>query len=98
MTALPTEIRQPLAHTVRLTEDLLVVDLLDGRVLSVPLAWFPRLLAGTEAERAVWRLIGRGEGIHWPELDEDVSVAGLLAGHPSAESQQSLGRWLAQRA
>jgi len=97
MTAPPTEIRQPLAHGVRLTEDLLVVDLLDGRVLSVPLAWFPRLLAGTEAERDSWRLVGRGEGIHWPELDEDVSVAGILAGHPSTESQESLGRWLARR-
>jgi hypothetical protein len=78
--------------------DLLVVELLDGRVLSVPLAWFPRLVAGTAKERDNWRLVGRGEGIHWPDLDEDISVASLLAGHASTESQASLKRWLDTRA
>jgi hypothetical protein len=83
---------------VQVRDDLLVVELLDGRVLSVPLAWFPRLAAGDPTERANWRLVGRGEGIHWPDLDEDISVAGLLAGHASAESQASLKRWLSSRA
>jgi len=63
----------------------------------VPLAWYPRLLHGTPAERDRWRLIGRGEGIHWPELDDDISVEGLLAGRPSGESQRSFARWLAGR-
>jgi hypothetical protein len=98
MTTSPVELRPPWAQGVQITEDLLVVELLDARVLSVPLAWFPRLLAGTAAERANWRLVGRGEGIHWPDLDEDISIAGLFAGHASTESQQSLKRWLGTRA
>ena len=98
MTTSPIELRPPWAQTVQVTEDLLVVELLDGRVVSVPLAWFPRLLASTAPERANWRLVGRGEGIHWPALDEDISVASLLAGHASTESQQSLKRWLGTRA
>ena len=89
--------RAPLATGARVTEDALVVDLDDGRTLSVPLAWYPRLLHGTPAERTEWRLIGRGDGLHWPALDEDISVAGLLAGRPSAESPRSLERWLAGR-
>ena len=90
--------RAPLATGARVTEDALVVDLDDGRTLSVPLAWYPRLLHGTAPEREEWRLVGRGDGLHWPALDEDVSVAGLLAGRPSGESPQSLARWLAGRA
>jgi hypothetical protein len=82
---------------VSVTEDSLVVDLVDGRTLSVPLAWYPRLLHGTPQERANWRLIGRGEGIHWPDLDEDLSVEGLLAGRPSGESQRSFACWLEGR-
>ena len=78
-------------------EDRLVVDLSDGRTLLVPLAWFPRLLEGTAAERRRWRLIGDGEGIHWPDLDEDISVQGLLSGCRSGESPQSLRKWLATR-
>jgi hypothetical protein len=89
--------RPPLATGARVTEDALVVDLDDGRTLSVPLAWYPRLLHGTAAERTEWRLVGRGDGLHWPALDEDISVAGLLAGRPSAESPRSLERWLAGR-
>jgi hypothetical protein len=80
-----------------MTDDSLVVDLSDGRTLSVPIAWFPRLLHATLAERRNWRLIGRGEGIHWPELDEDISIEGLIAGRRSGESPQSLKRWLDQR-
>ncbi|MCP5518708.1 MAG: DUF2442 domain-containing protein [Verrucomicrobiales bacterium] len=83
---------------VAVTADALCVELSDGRSLSVPLAWFPRLLHGTPAERGQWELIGRGSGIHWPALDEDVSLKGLLAGRSSAESQPSLERWLASRA
>ena len=90
--------RAPLATGARVTEDALVVDLDDGRTLSVPLAWYPRLLHGTAAERAEWRVIGRGDGLHWPSLDEDISVAALLAGRASAENPRSLERWLAGRA
>ena len=85
------------AQRVEITEDALVVELVDGRTLTVPLAWYPRLAHGRPAERANWRLIGRGEGIHWPDLDEDISVEGLLAGRRSGESQASLTRWLAAR-
>jgi hypothetical protein len=87
----------PFAQDVRVSEDSLTVDLSDGRSLSVPLAWFPRLIHGSDSERANWRLVGRGDGIHWPDLDEDISVAGLLAGKPSSETQDSLARWLSHR-
>lgn len=86
-----------MAQQITVTEDTLVVDLVDGRTVSVPLLWYPRLAHGTPTERANWRLIGRGEGIHWPGLDEDISVAGLLAGRPSGETQTSLRRWLESR-
>jgi len=97
MTSSLTEIAVPAATNVGVTEDTLTVDLSDGRTISVPLAWYPRLAHGTPEERVKWRLIGRGEGIHWPELDEDISVEGLIAGKPSGESQASLARWIAQR-
>lgn len=97
MTISAVEIQVPNAERVTLTEDTLTVDLSDGRTISAPLAWFPRLLhAGTE-ERKNWRLIGRGQGIHWEELDEDISVEGLLAGRPSGESQASFKKWLENR-
>ena len=82
---------------VTVTDDALAVDLVDGRTLVVPLGWYPRLLHGTRQERNHWRLIGRGVGIHWPDLDEDISVEGLLAGKPSGESQRSFKRWLENR-
>jgi hypothetical protein len=85
------------AQQVLVTEDSLTVDLVDGRTISVPLAWYPRLFHGTPQERRNWRLIGQGEGIHWPDLDEDISVENLLAGKPSGESQRSLKRWLEGR-
>jgi hypothetical protein len=97
MTILANEIEVPAAVDVLISDDTLSVELADGRTLSVPLAWFPRLLHGAPAERADWRLIGRGQGVHWAALDEDISVEGLLAGQPSQESQQSLGRWLHER-
>ena len=87
----------PLATEVSVTEETLVVELLDGRTLTVPIGWFPRLRHGTHEDRAAWRMIGRGEGIHWETLDEDISVDGLVAGRGSAESQVSLKRWLTTR-
>ncbi len=86
------------ARNATITEEVLTVELDDGRVISVPLAWYPRLLHGTPGERANWRLIGNGEGIHWPDLDEDISVENLVLGKPSGESQRSLKRWLEARA
>lgn len=87
----------PSAQDVKVTDDTLSVDLGDGRTISVPLAWFPRLVNGTPKERNNWRLIGRGEGIHWEDLDEDISIEGLLAGHASGESQASFKKWLDKR-
>jgi Protein of unknown function (DUF2442) len=86
------------AISVQVSDDTLAVDLADGRTIAAPLAWYPRLVHGTAVERASWRLIAGGRGIHWPALDEDISVANLLAGHPSAESQSSFKKWLASRA
>jgi hypothetical protein len=85
------------ALQVTVTEDTLTVDLEDGRSISVPVGWYPRLLSATAEERANWRLIGQGEGIHWPDLDEDVSVENLLTGKSSGESQRSFKRWLEGR-
>lgn len=73
---------------VSFTADSLVVALKDGRVISVPLTWYPRLLKATEAQRNNWRLIGPGYGIHWPDLDEDLSTEGLLRGAPSPEARR----------
>jgi hypothetical protein len=98
MTISAVDIGVPTVESLGITDDTLSVELSDGRSLSVPLAWFPRLLHASREERCTWRLIGRGEGVHWPGLDEDISVAGLLAGKPSGESQESFKRWLAQRA
>lgn len=89
--------RQARAQTVNVTDEELIIELDDGRTISVPLVWFPRLLHGTPEERANWRLIGGGEGIHWPDLDEDIEVRHLLAGIPSQESSGSLQRWLQAR-
>jgi len=97
MTISPVEIEVPNAENVSVTEDSLSVDLSDGRTIAVPLAWFPRLLHATPEERKNWRLIGKGEGIHWKDIDEDISVEGLLAGRPSGESQESFKKWLNQR-
>jgi Protein of unknown function (DUF2442) len=92
-----TDARSVSATRVSVTDDTLAVDLSDGRSISVPLAWYPRLVHGTADERNRWRLIGAGQGIHWPDLDEDISVDNLLSGSPSAESQQSLKKWLGRR-
>ncbi len=85
------------ALRVTLTKDSLAVDLSDGRTVSVPLVWYPRLLHGSPRERNNWRLIAGGEGIHWPDLDEDLSVEGIILGRASGESQASLKRWLESR-
>ena len=86
------------AQNITITDDTLAVDLTDGRTISVPLVWYPRLVHGTETERNNWRFIGDKEGIHWPDLDEDISIENLLMGKPSGESQSSFKRWLEARA
>lgn len=97
MTTSAAKIDIPNAMNVMVTEDTLTVDLSDGRTISVPVAWFPRLLHATPEERKNWRLIGNGSGIHWHDLDEDISVENLLAGKQSGESQASFKKWLSQR-
>jgi hypothetical protein len=97
MSILAKELEAARAQQVTVTEDSLSVVLVDGRVISAPLAWYPRLYHGTSTERNRWRLIGQGEGISWPDLDEDISVVNLLAGRASGESQPSFKRWLEQR-
>ncbi len=97
MTTLAIDIHMASAQNVTITEDSLIVDLSDGRTVSVPITWFPRLLHGTPEERKNWRLIGDGEGIHWQDLDEDISVENLILGKPSGESQKSFKKWLEGR-
>jgi hypothetical protein len=94
MSTSTTELRGCEAIRVEVTDDTLRVELVDGRTVSVPLLWYPRLAHATPDERQHWRLIGRGEGIHWQGIDEDISVENLLAGKPSGESQRSFKRWL----
>jgi hypothetical protein len=96
MTTLVLE-TEPIAMHVTVTEDKLLVDLADGRSLGVPLAWYPRLVHGTPAERQHWQLLGDGYAIEWPDLDEHIGVEGLLAGRRSGESPQSFERWLTAR-
>ena len=88
------EIESPAAATVRVTDECLSADLVDGRTISVPIGWYPRLLHAMPEERDNWDLSGDGAHIHWPDLDEDISVEGLLAGWPSRETQESFSRWL----
>jgi hypothetical protein len=97
MSSSEVEIREARAAGVKVSDDSLSAELTDGRTIIVPLAWYPRLLHATPSERNSWRLIGGGRGIHWPEVDEDISVANLLAGQSSGESQSSLKNWLAKR-
>lgn len=97
MSTSPSEFQRPRADRVRVTRDSLVVDLADGRTLITPLSWCPRLLSATVSERRNWRLVAAGEGIHWPDLDEDISIEGLLAGSRSGESQTSFQHWLTKR-
>jgi len=97
MSTSAVELEIPDAIDVTVTEDTLSVELSDGRTILVPLDWYPRLTHAKEEERANWRIIGRGHGIHWEDIDEDISVEGLLAGKPSGESQSSFKKWLASR-
>ena len=89
-----TEISLTEATTVAVTEETLTAELSDGRTISVLLAWYPRLVHATPEERGNWELIGGGQGIHWSDLDEDISVENLLAGRKSGESQRSFKQWL----
>ena len=99
MTSLMVELLEiPKVQHVVITDDALTVDLSDGRTISVPLAWYPRLLHGTSGDRDNWRFIGENEGMHWPELDEDISIKNIILGKPSGESQKSFQRWLDDRA
>lgn len=98
MSSFMVEDRMALAKSVELTDETLSVELADGRTIAVPLEWFPRLSHATVAERNTWRLIAGGRGVHWPRIDEDISMANVLAGQPSAESQASFKKWLAGRA
>src|SRR5947209_15506179 len=98
MSSSTAEGRTALATRVEVSEDTLTVELADGRTIAAPVAWYPRLAHATAEERNSWRLIAGGRGVHWPALDEDISVENLLAGEPSAESQRSFKKWLASRA
>jgi hypothetical protein len=97
MNTLAVEIEVPFAVNVHVTDDSLSVDLSDGRTISVPLGWYPRLEHATAEEKEKWRLIGNGHGIHWEDIDEDISVEGLIFGKASGESQISLKKWLQAR-
>jgi len=88
----------PDAVRIEVRDDALTVELSDARTISVPLTWYPRLLQARPEERRNWRLFGRGEGIHWDDLDEDINVECLLASRHSGESQASFQRWLEARA
>jgi len=97
MSSLDVEIQEARAQAVHITDDALTVDLVDGRTVIVPLVWFPRLWHGKPEERSRLEIVGDGAYIHWPELDEDLTVASLLAGRRSGESAKSLKKWLAAR-
>ena len=97
MNTFEIEIQEARAQDVRVDENALAVDLTDGRTIISPLAWYPRLMDGTAQERANFEIIGDGRYIHWLDLDEDLSVAGILAGRPARESADSLKKWLAAR-
>ena len=88
---------EALATHVAVSDGTLSVELSDGRTIAAPLAWYPRLTHATAEERGSWRLIGGGRGVHWPAVDDDISVANLLTGQPSVESQSSFKKWLASR-
>ena len=97
MNSLATETQEARAQSAVVSDDALTVDLVDGRTIIVPLVWYPRLWHGTPEERNNLELFGEGAYIHWPDLDEDLTAAGLLAGRRSGESPQSLKEWLEAR-
>jgi hypothetical protein len=97
MSSSAVEVQEPRAQRVEVSEDALIIELVDGRVVRVPLTWYPRLWYGSAEERARFEIIGDGTLVHWPDLDEDLSVAGILAGRHSGESPESLKKWLDER-
>jgi hypothetical protein len=97
MSSLAVEVQEPRGKSVKVNDEGLTVDLVDGRTLVAPLAWYPRLWHGTPQERSHFEIFGDGAYLHWPDLDEDLTVAGLLAGQRSGESPQSLKKWLDSR-
>lgn len=97
MNSLAADIQEARARHVTISEEALTVDLLDGRTIIVPLGWYPRLWHGTTEERNHFEIFGDGAYIHWPDLDEDLTVVGLLAGRRSGEIPQSLKKWLEAR-
>ena len=97
MSSSGVEIQEARAQSARVTEKALAVELVDGRTITVPLVWYPRLWHGTPQERNHFEIVGDGAYLHWPDLDEDLTVAGLLAGRQSGESRESLRRWMASR-
>ena len=97
MSALTVEVEVPGATNLVVTEDTLTAQLTDGRTISVPLSWYPRLVHATQEERDNWELFGEGVFMHWPDLDEDLSTEALLAGWPSRENQRSFKQWLAAK-
>lgn len=96
MTTLTLE-TEPIVNQVTVTDKKLTVDLVDGRSLSIPLAWYPRLMYASPEERQNWQLLGDGYAIEWTDLDEHIGIEGLLAGRQSGESKRSFERWLATR-
>ena len=88
---------EPLATQISVTEEKLVIELVDGRSLIIPLSWYPRLLNASHQERQNWQLLGDGYAIEWIDLDEHIGIEGLLAGKRSGESHKSFARWLATR-
>lgn len=97
MSTLTIDYESVKATNVRLSEDTITVDLEDGRTVSAPLAWYPRLMYANKKEKDNWRFIGNGYGIHWEDIDEDISIDNLLMGKASGESQQSFKKWLESR-
>ena len=97
MNSLAIETQEPRAQAITINEDSLSVDLMDGRTIIAPLIWYPRLWYGTTEERDNFEIIGDGALIHWHDLDEDLSVGGILAGRRSGESQKSLKKWIEER-
>lgn len=97
MSSSTSEVQEARAQSVTVDDEAVIVDLVDGRTIIVPLLWYPRLWHATPQERKRLEIFGDGAYIHWPDLDEDLTVAGLLAGRRSGESRESLKNWLAKR-
>ncbi len=97
MTSSTLELQIPAIRAVQVSSTTLTFEVEDGRSVSAPLIWYPRLADGTPEERENWRLIGAGYGVHWPDLDEDISIEALLQGRRSLESDRSFRAWLDRR-